>query len=103
MICPNCQTDNRDEAKFCNECGAKLEIICPECSNHNRAGSKFCDECGNNLFPSPETSNQAPLLDEKIKKIQKYLPEGLTEKILSQKDRIEGERKDLSEMKLFES
>ena len=29
----------------------------------------------------------------KIKKIQKYLPEGITEKILSQRDRIEGERK----------
>ncbi|MDJ0831644.1 MAG: adenylate/guanylate cyclase domain-containing protein [Desulfobacterales bacterium] len=31
--------------------------------------------------------------DEKLSKIQKYLPKGLTEKILSQKDRIEGERK----------
>ena len=34
--------------------------------------------------------------EEKIKKIQKYLPKGLTEKILSQKDRIEGERKQVT-------
>ncbi|NQU65701.1 MAG: hypothetical protein HQ517_15670 [SAR324 cluster bacterium] len=32
-------------------------------------------------------------LEAKIDKIQRYLPEGLTLKILAQKDRIEGERK----------
>ncbi len=32
-------------------------------------------------------------LEEKLKKIQRYLPKGLTKKILSQKDKIEGERK----------
>ncbi|MGD9241133.1 MAG: adenylate/guanylate cyclase domain-containing protein, partial [Desulfobacterales bacterium] len=37
-------------------------------------------------------------LDEKLTKIQKYLPKGLTEKILSQRDRIEGERKQVTVM-----
>jgi class 3 adenylate cyclase/tetratricopeptide (TPR) repeat protein len=32
-------------------------------------------------------------LNEKLKKIQRYLPKGLTEKILSQREKIEGERK----------
>lgn len=73
-------------------------MTCSNCGNLNRPGSKFCDECGNNLSPSRETSSQAPFLDDKIKKIQKYLPEGLTEKILSQKDRIEGERKHVTVM-----
>jgi len=36
--------------------------------------------------------------EEKIAKIQRYLPEGLTEKILSQRDRIEGERKRVTVM-----
>ena len=36
-------------AKFCSECGAKLEVVCPKCGNHNRPGSKFCDECGHSL------------------------------------------------------
>jgi class 3 adenylate cyclase/tetratricopeptide (TPR) repeat protein len=36
--------------------------------------------------------------DQKIEKIQKYLPEGITEKILSQRDRIEGERKHVTVM-----
>jgi predicted ATPase/class 3 adenylate cyclase len=36
--------------------------------------------------------------DQKIEKIQKYLPEGIAEKILSQRDRIEGERKHVTVM-----
>jgi predicted ATPase/class 3 adenylate cyclase len=36
--------------------------------------------------------------DEKIDKIQRYLPKGLTEKILSQRDKIEGERKQVTVM-----
>jgi len=49
MQCPECQFDNPAEAKFCNECGRKLDISCPSCSNLNPAGSKFCNECGHNL------------------------------------------------------
>ena len=36
--------------------------------------------------------------DEKLAKIQKYLPKDLTEKILAQRDRIEGERKQVTVM-----
>jgi class 3 adenylate cyclase/tetratricopeptide (TPR) repeat protein len=36
--------------------------------------------------------------DDKLDKIQRYLPKGLTEKILAQKDRIEGERKQVTVM-----
>jgi class 3 adenylate cyclase/tetratricopeptide (TPR) repeat protein len=49
MKCPKCQFDNRDGAKFCNECGHKLELACPKCRNSNQPGSKFCDECGYDL------------------------------------------------------
>jgi class 3 adenylate cyclase len=44
------------------------------------------------------TSPQELSFDEKISKIQKYLPKGVTEKILAQKDRIEGERKQVTVM-----
>jgi class 3 adenylate cyclase len=37
-------------------------------------------------------------LDEKLAKIQRYLPDGLTEKILAQRNRIEGERKQITVM-----
>ena len=49
MRCPQCQFENVDGAKFCNECGGKLEISCSRCGKPNPPGSKFCNECGNEL------------------------------------------------------
>ena len=98
MECPKCQFDNREGAKFCNECGHKFQLTCPECGSINRVDSKFCDECGSNLnFPIKQTPKDLSF-DEKLTKIQKYLPKGLTEKILSQRNRIEGERKQVTVM-----
>ena len=98
MECPKCQFNNRDGAKFCNECGQKFQLNCPDCGSKNRVGSKFCDECGSNLSLPIKQAPQDLSFDEKLTKIQKYLPKGLTEKILSQRDRIEGERKQVTVM-----
>lgn len=49
MLCPSCGSDNRETAKFCGECGAKLEAACPACGAAVEAGQKFCDNCGHNL------------------------------------------------------
>jgi len=93
MKCPECQFDNPDTQKFCGECGSKLEKVCSNCGNSNPALYKFCGECGHNLVVASKPLPKDFAFDEKLTKIQKYLPKGLTEKILSQKDRIEGERK----------
>jgi class 3 adenylate cyclase/tetratricopeptide (TPR) repeat protein len=98
MKCPKCQSVNPDAQKFCGECGAKLEKACPNCGCNNPPQYKFCGECGHNLTLPPEPAPRALSLDEKIEKIQRYLPRGLTEKILSQRDRIEGERKQVTVM-----
>ena len=98
MQCPKCQFENVDGAKFCNECGSRLEISCPDCSKINPPGSKFCNECGQNLTSPQEPIEKELSFDEKIDKIQRYLPKGLTDKILSQRDRIEGERKQVTVM-----
>ena len=98
MKCPKCQFENREGAKFCGECGHKFEIVCPSCGTTNRAGNKFCDECGSKLGLPAEQAPKDLSFDEKLTKIQKYLPKGLTEKILSQRDRIEGERKQVTVM-----
>ena len=71
---------------------------CPKCHSGNPDTQKFCGECGHNLISSLKSAPQALSFDEKIDKIQRYLPKGLTEKILSQKDKIEGERKQVSVM-----
>ncbi len=46
MNCPACQHENRDGARFCEECASPLERACPECGVELRPTAKFCDECG---------------------------------------------------------
>jgi class 3 adenylate cyclase len=53
-------------------------------------------ECGHNLTLPAEKPGQELTFDEKLEKIQKYLPGGLTEKILAQRGKIEGERKQVT-------
>ncbi len=98
MKCPKCQFHNREGAKFCKECGNELGIPCQNCGRKNPVGSKFCDECGQNLSITSETTRREFSLEEKVKKIQKYFPKGIAEKILSQRDKIEGEHKQVTVM-----
>ncbi len=51
VACPKCGAGNLANAKFCNDCGAKMEtapqtIPCSKCGAQMQAGSKFCNECG---------------------------------------------------------
>lgn len=54
MKCPSCQYENRGEAKFCLECGEKLELDCPQCGRTFPISAKFCDHCGEKLGPFAE-------------------------------------------------
>jgi len=98
MRCPKCQFENPEGMRFCVECGSKLEITCARCGVTNLPTFKFCGECGHNLSVPSEPAPREPSLDEKFAKIQRYLPTGLAEKILSQRDKIEGERKQVTVM-----
>ncbi|UCF84312.1 MAG: zinc ribbon domain-containing protein, partial [Desulfobacteraceae bacterium] len=98
MKCPKCETENPEGKKFCHECGAKLVLACPQCGGEILPSDKFCGECGYNLTLTCEPIPKELSFDEKLDKIQRYLPKGLTEKILSQRDKIEGERKQVTVM-----
>jgi class 3 adenylate cyclase/tetratricopeptide (TPR) repeat protein len=98
MKCSKCGFENPKSNKFCGECGTKLELICPMCQFANLPSFKFCGKCGHNLPLASEKPPEQPSLDEKIAKIQRYLPEKLTEKILSQRGKIEGEHKQVTVM-----
>ena len=98
MKCQKCQFENREGIKFCEECGAKMELKCPKCGAEVPLGRKFCGECGHDLtLPSKPVPKELSF-DEKLAKIQRYLPKDLTQKILAQRDKIEGERKQVTVM-----
>ncbi len=49
-LCPRCGKP-AGEGKFCNNCGASLELIeCPKCGAKNAIGTRFCGECGTNMI-----------------------------------------------------
>jgi class 3 adenylate cyclase len=60
MKCPECQFENREGAKFCLECGEKLELDCPKCGKTFPISAKFCDECGQRLGEVAEAKKAAP-------------------------------------------
>jgi membrane protease subunit (stomatin/prohibitin family) len=47
--CPTCGKPNVPSAKFCADCGGKMEVAqvpCVKCGAKLREGAKFCSECG---------------------------------------------------------
>src|SRR5215469_86073 len=46
MHCPRCRTVNPVDASFCEQCGAKLELVCPACNTALNQGARFCKKCG---------------------------------------------------------
>lgn len=50
VICPACNAQNPEGAKFCAGCGASLALaLCPFCNAKNPPGAKFCTACGKNI------------------------------------------------------
>jgi class 3 adenylate cyclase len=80
------------EARFCEECGARLRLRCPSCGFDAAPAAKFCAECGQQLGPP------TPPLDVKatVASPQTYTPTYLAEKILLSKSALEGERKQVT-------
>ena len=47
--CPSCGKQNNPSARFCADCGTKMEVAqvpCVKCGAKLREGAKFCSECG---------------------------------------------------------
>jgi class 3 adenylate cyclase/tetratricopeptide (TPR) repeat protein len=59
---------------------------------------RFCGKCGAELTTASHLSNKTQSLEEQLARIQHYLPESTTKKIQVQKNRIEGERRQVTVM-----
>jgi class 3 adenylate cyclase/ribosomal protein L40E len=90
--CLQCQAKNPGDAVFCENCGSRLEIACPNCGGANRLGAKFCKKCGQPLLEAA----LAVVGAGKFGSIESYTPRHLAEKILTSKNSLEGERKQVT-------
>ena len=110
MHCPQCQHQNNESAKFCEECGARLITACPQCGQSVSPTAKFCAECGTSLTRQftvqslesgvQKASGSKPQLSDArhqtldLRPI--YTPPHLADKILQSKSALEGERKQVT-------
>ena len=86
MGCAVCSHENPPRAKFCQQCGARLEIRCARCGSELPLSARFCHDCG---LPAVDTTPATP--EPRV-----YTPKHLAEKILTSRVALEGERKQVT-------
>src|SRR4029453_8601870 len=89
MHCLQCQFENREGVRFCEQCGAKFEQTCPACGSIVPPDRKFCGGCGQPLASPQQVAT-------KFSSPEVYTPKHLAEKILTSKSALEGERKQVT-------
>ena len=94
MKCLQCGHENRGDATFCDECGARLEASCPACNEPNRPGARFCRKCGESLGTAHHPTPIGPTAI--LRTPETYTPRHLAEKILTSRSALEGERKQVT-------
>ena len=80
MRCPQCARENAEGAKFCGECGARLQAACPACGVANPPANRFCQQCGAALSAAPS----------RYASPESYTPRHLAEKILTSSSAMAG-------------
>jgi len=86
MGCAVCSHENPPGAKFCQQCGARLEIRCARCGSELPLSARFCHDCG---LPAVDTTPATP--EPRV-----YTPKHLAEKILTSRVALEAERKQVT-------
>src|SRR4051812_45257189 len=69
--CPECKKPLKPDAKFCGNCGAKIEQrLCAGCKAPLKPGAKFCPGCGMKVedAPAPKPESKPETAPEPGKK-----------------------------------
>lgn len=94
MDCPRCQHANREDARFCLQCGAAFPVVCPQCAADLPAGSRFCDRCGTACAGTPPAAAPAPTPPRPSPRDR--VPARLAETLRRSRASLEGERKQVT-------
>jgi len=74
VLCPKCNFQNPQTAKFCSNCGTPLQaaggVNCPKCGTLNPAGAKFCLNCGSPL----QSTVKCPKCGSEVQAGAKFCP-----------------------------
>lgn len=86
MICKKCGQEIPAGAKFCTNCGEKIEDtsefkICPKCGEECRKDAKFCTNCGAN-FDNIENKITTPTDNPANKKLLTFVALGVAALLL---------------------
>src|SRR5438445_11234809 len=95
MRCPACRTENRPGVRFCEECGATLDVVCPACGAGVPTGKKFCGACGAPLAAAAAPPAPA-VASPRFESPRAYTPAHLAARILKDRATLPGERKQVS-------
>ncbi|SRR6266478_643868 len=90
MQCPRCHAENREGRRFCGECGLSLVLACASCGFVNEGSEKFCGGCG------APTAGATAAPEGRFGPPESYTPRHLVEKILTSKNALEGERRQVT-------
>jgi len=74
MECPNCHSENKNDASFCAYCGMQLKVTCPICGTDSDVGAKFCHQCGAQIPEQEAFSSQKQTKSTSQKTIPSPLP-----------------------------
>jgi predicted ATPase/class 3 adenylate cyclase/regulation of enolase protein 1 (concanavalin A-like superfamily) len=97
MKCPKCNHENREEAKFCEACGAKLQLACPKCGSELRSQARFCDNCGAEIGETtPIAGVTIPKLEDMHTQLKSLIPDELAQKYMTAEQQAGGENRPIT-------
>ncbi len=77
MVCPRCQRENPEAARFCLNCGQELLFKCSNCQSNLQPGAHFCNQCGQPV------QVQTPMDGHRLNRLTAVAPGALVQKMLS--------------------